>query len=206
MNRKETARILIQLLMTVTFISCSTKGTDIFVSPHGNDNNAGSEEMPVQTVEAAFEKAAAIRESSTKNITIHLLEGDYHLSHPLVISPDLNNLSLIGEGVDKVTVKGSKVIEANWEAFNENIWVTDIKDEIDLLSCSSMVKSKSWQGIPTLMRAVAYCKAMLKMPFQKNGWLPGKILKEVLYMPCTWGYGVVFNMKSPVLTKAENLS
>jgi hypothetical protein len=129
MNRKEI--VLVLILVAIAFISCRTNSTGIYVSPLGNNDNSGTEEMPVQTIEEAFERAIKMRGVSNDAITIHLLEGDYHLSEPLVITTELNNLSIVGEGSDKVSVKGSKVLRTNWKAFNENIWVTDIQDDID---------------------------------------------------------------------------
>lgn len=129
MNKKGT--ILILILATLTFISCSTKNPDIFVSPLGNNDNVGTKEMPVQTIEKAFEKAIKIKKSSNETMAIHLMEGNYHLSAPLLITSKLNNISIIGEGSDRVSIKGSKVLTTNWEVFNENIWATDIKDDID---------------------------------------------------------------------------
>ena len=129
MIKKEAVFILMCIICV--FISCSTKNTPIFVGPMGNDTNDGTKEMPVLTIEKAFEKATAIRKNTNETITILLLEGDYHLSAPLVITSELNNISIVGEGIDKVSIKGSKVIHTNWKAFNKNIWMTDVQDEID---------------------------------------------------------------------------
>lgn len=126
MNKK----ILIFVLVIFAIISCSTKYQVVFVSPKGDNENTGMKNMPVKTIEKAFEKATKIRESTNETIIIHLLEGDYHLSKTLVIPTELSNLSIIGEGADKVSVKGSTVLNTNWKAFNENISVTEIKDEM----------------------------------------------------------------------------
>ncbi|MCK5730525.1 MAG: hypothetical protein KAH68_05590, partial [Draconibacterium sp.] len=129
MNKKET--ILYLILATFVFISCGKQNTDIFVSPMGNNNNDGTKEMPLETIEKAFEIVETIRESKNITISIHLLEGDYHLSNPLLITARLNNISIIGESVDKVSIKGSTILNTNWKAFNENVWVTDVENEID---------------------------------------------------------------------------
>ncbi|MFT5887013.1 MAG: hypothetical protein ACI9IP_003486 [Arcticibacterium sp.] len=87
--------------------------------------------MPIQTIEKALEKVAKIREKSNEHINVYLLEGDYHLSRTLVISPELSNISLIGSGAGKVKIKGSKLLKTTWEEFDEHIWVAEIKDNID---------------------------------------------------------------------------
>jgi len=120
--------ILIAMLAALVLISCGTKKLDIYVSSNGNNENAATKERPVQTIEKAFEEATKIRKSSNETITIHLMEGEYHLSTPLVILPELSNIAIIGEGADKVSVKGSTVLNTNWKAFDENIWITEVEE------------------------------------------------------------------------------
>ena len=123
--------VLILTLATFIFINCGTKKTDVFVSPLGNNNNSGTKEMPVKTIEKAFEILETQRKSTDETITIRLLEGDYHLPSPLLITNRLSNISIVGEGVEKVSIKGSKILSTKWKVFNKNIWVTDVQEEID---------------------------------------------------------------------------
>jgi hypothetical protein len=120
--------ILYLILATILFVSCGKKSLNIFVSPEGNNNNPATKNRPIQSLEKAFEM---VKTKRNKPISIHLLEGDYHLSKPLSISNKLNNVSIIGAGKDKVNIKGSEILNSKWEVFNENIWVTEIKGEID---------------------------------------------------------------------------
>ncbi len=129
MNTKETRSLLI--LLALVFTSCSMENGDVFVSPSGNDGNSGTREKPFLTIGKALERAAVMGENRGGAISVRLLEGDYHLSAPLQITPRLNHISIVGEGPDKVRIKGSKILDAKWEAINENVWVTDVKEEID---------------------------------------------------------------------------
>ena len=103
----------------------------IYVSPEGDNSLEGTEEFPLQTLEKALEKAMELRKNEKGQISILLEEGDYYLSNPLVISNALSDLAIIGEGTEKVSVKGSKVLQTNWKAFDENIYYTEIKEDID---------------------------------------------------------------------------
>jgi len=128
MNKKS---ILCLILGTIAFYSFGEKNRDVYVSPMGNNDHAGTRKMPVQTIEKAFERIATQRTSTNKAITIRLLEGDYHLSSPLLIDAGLYNISIVGEGADKVRIKGSTKLTTNWQHFEGKIWVTDVKDDLD---------------------------------------------------------------------------
>lgn len=122
--------LLLVIFTALTLLSCG-KNIAIYVSPSGSNQNAGGKETPLQTIQAALIKAKEIRENSKEPITIHLLEGNYHLSSSLIISPALSNLTIKGIGLDKVRIKGSKVLSTNWKAFDEHIWVATIEDSLD---------------------------------------------------------------------------
>ena len=121
---------IIVVLTTFVLISCGSKELTIYVSANGNNENDGTSEMPFHTIEKALEEAIKIRKNTNETITIHLKEGEYHLTAPLVISSELSNIALIGEGTDKVSVKGSTVLETNWKAFDKNIWITELKEDL----------------------------------------------------------------------------
>ena len=103
----------------------------LYVSPLGDNTNSGRKEAPFKTLKKALEKASAIQRNENENINIHLLEGTYHIASTLEMTPQLNNLSIIGAGADKVSIKGSKVIETKWEQFSDNILVTTIDENLD---------------------------------------------------------------------------
>lgn len=128
---KKALYISFLFLSIVVFSGCQNEAIAIYVSPSGNNTYNGLKEKPFKTLKKALEKAKSIQRDENERITVHLLQGDYHLSSTLVITPELNNINIVGEGVDKVTIKGSKIIDTKWESFNENIWVTDIDTSLD---------------------------------------------------------------------------
>ena len=127
---KKSTFYVLSLLVIICF-GCQNQEIDIYVSPLGNNSNNGAKETPFKTIEKALESAKSIKKKENDKINIHLLEGDYHLTSTLEITPQLNNLSIIGDGLDKVSIKGSKVIETKWEKFSDNILVTTINEDLD---------------------------------------------------------------------------
>ena len=103
------------------------------MSPLGNNSNNGEKETPFKTIEKALESVKLIKKKENDKINIRLLEGEYHLNSTLEIKPYLNNLSIIGDGLNKVSIKGSKVIETKWEQFSDNILVTTIDENLDFI-------------------------------------------------------------------------
>lgn len=73
-------------------IASALPAADIFISPRGNDRNAGTEAAPKATLTAALRQARELRrlhdESIRNGITIHLAGGDYHLYEPVFIRPE----------------------------------------------------------------------------------------------------------------------
>ena len=122
---------LIVLISTIIFSCQDKKEIQLYVSPLGSNSNSGTKQLPMQTIDKALEHAKKIRKKSTENIVINVLEGNYHLSSTLLINHELNNVSLVGEGIDKTYIKGSKIINTDWQPYDKNIWVTKINETIE---------------------------------------------------------------------------
>ncbi|WP_407379341.1 Ig-like domain repeat protein [Methanobrevibacter sp.] len=63
---------------------------DLYVSNSGSDENDGSEAHPFKTIEKAFNEALAY------NNVIHIADGNYNISSPLVISTAGGTFTIIG--------------------------------------------------------------------------------------------------------------
>jgi hypothetical protein len=123
--------VYVLFLLVIFCFGCQNVTIHLYVSPLGDNTNSGRKEAPFKTLKKALEKASAIQRNENENINIHLLEGTYHIASTLEMTPQLNNLSIIGAGADKVSIKGSKVIETKWEQFSDNILVTTIDENLD---------------------------------------------------------------------------
>lgn len=119
------------MLVLFSLLSCGESDYTIYVSPNGINTQEGTQDFPLQTIDRALEMAMDIRADKKGKISIYLKEGEYHLSAPLVIPNVLSDLAIIGEGTEKVSVKGSKVLQTNWKAFDEHIFFTELSEAID---------------------------------------------------------------------------
>ncbi|MBP6431225.1 MAG: right-handed parallel beta-helix repeat-containing protein [Ferruginibacter sp.] len=83
-----------RLLLILTFCAFyyASFAFDIFVSPNGNDNNIGTKEQPLATLQAALRKARNLRrvndESIKNGIHIILFGGTHQVLETIVIRPE----------------------------------------------------------------------------------------------------------------------
>ena len=120
------------LIFILLFSHISGFSVDFFVSPNGNDANAGSREMPFKTMDRAI---LAARESFQKNqdedCFIWLSSGEYFIKNPLEIkSANFNNRKgeLYIRSVEKdkkSVVSGGKKV-TNWKKNADGLWEADI--------------------------------------------------------------------------------
>ncbi len=64
-------------------ISCSTGEKEIFVSPSGDDNNPGTMDKPLATIEGARDKIREMKKEESfpsSGITVYFMEGDYSIN------------------------------------------------------------------------------------------------------------------------------
>lgn len=91
-----------------------------------SDNN-GDFISTFNSIEEALNKVEEKRKDGINTpITIHLSEGVHRLNSTVKIKPIHGKLKLIGKGVDKTIIKGSKVLLLEWEKFNKDIWMAQI--------------------------------------------------------------------------------
>lgn len=70
--------ILLTVFISIMNVSATVQAT-FYVSPIGNDANAGSIDAPFATIERAQQAVAAINSSMTGDIVVYLREGDYNI-------------------------------------------------------------------------------------------------------------------------------
>ena len=106
----------------------------IYVSPTGNDRNAGTKEAPLASLPAAIK---IIETSTEQDITLFLQNGTYHLEKPLTFSPDI----LTGKRLqittspqsDSVIISGSKKLSLQWKKGKHGLWEAQTEDSFDQL-------------------------------------------------------------------------
>ncbi len=89
--------------------SCKQVTNEIYVRSGSNPGNTGTKDSPLNSIEDALVLATELKQSNPKlPISIYLLEGVYRLDRPVRVTPELNGLKLVGEGSERVVIKGSK--------------------------------------------------------------------------------------------------
>ena len=118
-------------VFTFVLMGCNNQSIQIYVSPNGNLTNTGNQDSPFSTIQAAINKANGYKEDKkNRGITIHISKGEYRLNAPIKITGALNNVTINGEGSDKVTVKGSTLLNLKWEKYKGQILVAKVKDQV----------------------------------------------------------------------------
>ncbi|RAJ07998.1 PDZ domain-containing protein [Arenibacter echinorum] len=115
------------LFLIFLLISCGSK--EKVINLYVGEGNGESTEVVFKGINEAIIKANEIRSKDKVNpIIINISQGEYYLDSTLLITPKLGNLSIIGEGSDLVTIKGSKRLQPDWEKYNDHIWVSQMPD------------------------------------------------------------------------------
>ena len=88
---------------------CDLKENDLVVSPDGNDENPGTEELPLKTLEGAKEKLKTV--DSDTNITVWFREGTYVIDEKIDFSSsDRKNVTYRSVPGEEVVFTGTKEI------------------------------------------------------------------------------------------------
>lgn len=124
--------LLVFILSLAFFGSCKNRTVVIFVEQSAKVHGIGTKETPFQDINSAIEKARQIKLEDIKaEIEIRILPGNYYLSAPIIITPEMNGLKVIGSDKSSITIKGSVPLSLNWEKFDENIFVAQASKNID---------------------------------------------------------------------------
>ena len=108
---------------------------DIYVAVDGNDNNPGSMEKPIATLEKARDRIREIKgKKGPCKVNVFLREGTYYLERPFVLSPLDSGTE---DGVityraypgEKPVISGGRRIREKWEPYRDGIMLCRITDE-----------------------------------------------------------------------------
>ena len=119
------------VVLSIVSLSCRNELSEIYVSATGKTAGTGAVDSPLPDLGSAIGKALRIRTTDRNTaISIIVQPGDYYLSSPVVITPELSNLIIRGNGQGEVKIKGSAILNLSWKRFNEKIFVSDISDSL----------------------------------------------------------------------------
>jgi len=144
-KEKTNSRFLLELVSQLTevrsfllfflFVSTTLSATDIYVSPNGNDNNAGTIAAPKATLSAALRQTRELRRQNEKGIhngiQIIIKGGTYTQYEPLYLRPEDSGTAqspttICGAEGEKVSISGGVKI-VNWKKSGK-FWVADVPD------------------------------------------------------------------------------
>lgn len=120
---KNTTLLLIYMLL---FVKAGT-AQNFYVSPQGNDTNAGTLQRPLKTVDKALSR---INAHNSPQAAIILREGSYYLEKPILITSALLEgkvLSIQAYQKEEVVLSAGKLIQPQWAKHEGNI----LKAKID---------------------------------------------------------------------------
>lgn len=137
---------LLRLLFFILYAMIALAGgAQIYIAPNGNDNNIGTKEQPLATLQAAIRKARNLRRlndaSIKKGIHIILRGGNYQVLETIVIRPEDSGTResttfIEAESGEKPVLSGGVEVN-NWkkvaiatnglqEEYQSNIWVAEM--------------------------------------------------------------------------------
>lgn len=104
----------------------------IYVSKQGNDNNSGTYDMPLESLDAALKKVSFEKgQNNQKEVRIIVKKGEYYLNKPIIISDKILNeeyqLIIEGEKETMPVFKGSIPL-GKFEKVTDILWKMDISD------------------------------------------------------------------------------
>jgi len=108
--------------MLVFFISwgCTQNSVELSVGPDPDH----------LSIHEAIDSVLQIRSADERTgIGIHILPGTYYLESPIVISPELNGITISGEGVSKVSIRGSKPLDLTWNPSEGSIYKASVPED-----------------------------------------------------------------------------
>ena len=104
---------------------------NFYVSQKGNDTNKGTQVKPF----ASISKAIAEARKKSGEIVIYLMGGSFHLSQPIVFTPDdsrkKNETLIIKNFKDqKVTISSGIALNLNWRKYKNGIWQANVTQDV----------------------------------------------------------------------------
>ncbi len=171
---------IIPVLALAGALAAAAAGSDFYVSPRGDDGFSGSRaspnwrktDGPFATVERAL-RAAVV---APRPVRIHLREGVYQQSGPLVITPQLSGLTLAAYRSEKPVISGGRVI-SGWDHARLNgreVWMAEVPE----IKAGRWLFHQLWLDGQPLTRARHPDKgyfSIAEMPDKTEKWTDGQM-------------------------------
>ncbi|WP_299577387.1 right-handed parallel beta-helix repeat-containing protein [uncultured Sunxiuqinia sp.] len=125
----------LSFLFLIGLVACQPKTRDIYVSPQGNDDQNGSAEQPIKTLQKAKDLAASY--AGKQEVNIILEDGTYYLNETLVFNfKDSGteefpiNIRAAHEG--GAVISGGKELSLNWKPYQNGIYRASVDGDVNI--------------------------------------------------------------------------
>lgn len=120
--------------------SCTVHALDIYVSPAGSDNQAGTKAQPVATIAAARDLLRDSGKLGTESCNVLIAAGVYRLSEAIKFTPadsgsEAHPVTYRAADGAEVVLTGAQTISSKWQLWKDGIYRTQVgeMDAIDQL-------------------------------------------------------------------------
>jgi hypothetical protein len=125
---------LVFTAFSIVMVACSNQPYEIFVSPAGSDNNAGTADSPV----SSFDKAREIvrQHAGRKKVQVTFSDGLYYLPATVVFDggdSGTEKYPVVYRAQNRggAVISGGSLLRLNWEPFRDGIYKATIAEDID---------------------------------------------------------------------------
>ena len=111
----------------------SDKTTVLYVAPAGSDDNPGTIQRPLATLERAKKAVRERVKASQGPVRILLREGTYYLSQPLELTPEDSGtveapVTYAAFPGERVTLSGGRRLDCHWRPYQGGIMMCDLPE------------------------------------------------------------------------------
>ncbi|MFI5195412.1 MAG: hypothetical protein ACHQD7_15195, partial [Chitinophagales bacterium] len=120
-------KIFQKFIVVIFLLSCGqafAQPAALYVSPAGKNENPGTIDRPLKTIQAALSKVAALKENK---INIYLRAGVYEPEKTIAVTPALlaeHEVSISSYRQEQAIISGSRRFRPTWRPWKNRILVT----------------------------------------------------------------------------------
>lgn len=120
-------KIVLILLVLISFVSCRSQEMEIYVSKNGNNQNSGTLNAPLQSLDMALKLAESEKqENADKAITIFVRGGTYYLPETARINSSHSGtkeapFKINAYPGEQVIISGARKLDLTWEDAEDGI-------------------------------------------------------------------------------------
>jgi parallel beta helix pectate lyase-like protein len=125
-------------LLLTSLLICPLWGAEIYVSPTGSDDAAGTASAPLATLEGARQRVRALRLRAPAPVTVVLRGGTHVLAEPLRLTPEDSGTPgapVVYRAADgeMVIVSGGRKLNLTWKPYRDGIYQATLAGDASVM-------------------------------------------------------------------------